>query len=294
MKSVFVHRQFAADLLENGDPTFAKRMFSQLVDELDGSVNKKNDHRFEGIEDAWIRYASRGRTALRIIYLVRQGRTVFYRCGVHSVEDRVSPPTLNDDTVFELALAEEDVEIMAKPLSIISSYRQPYIYSALLGRRLIPNRSVYLVSPFIEPSLLSRGTRIGQTLDSIRSSGAEVVVISCAEEVSKFAEFHRELEARDIELVFVPKLHSKIYLFITDNAFEHFTAQTPSLGIVGSSNLTASGIPATPETGNIETNYAVDVTSIGALESVVMDLYYRGKDYKTTVTSAKSRKYPTR
>ena len=48
----------------------------------DGSFRlDRDDHRFHGIEDAWIRVVSRGNTAYRVIY-IRRGRDVYlYRAG---------------------------------------------------------------------------------------------------------------------------------------------------------------------------------------------------------------------
>ncbi|MEJ2788355.1 MULTISPECIES: hypothetical protein [unclassified Pseudoxanthomonas] len=293
MKSVLLHRLFVEDILGNGDASFAKRILSHVFAEADGSANNKDDHRFQNVNNAWIRYASRGRTAFRIIYILKDGKTVFYRCGVHSVENEISEPRLDSDELVELEVNEDEVEIMTRPLSILSSHRAPYIYSALLGRRLIPNKAVYLVSPFIDPTILVRGSRIGQTLDSIRGDGAEVIVITCADQVLQFGDLHKDLDARGIDLVFLPRLHSKIYLFMTDTDRQHSTADTPSLGIVGSSNLTAMGVPATPDAGNLETNYSVAPSSIKELENTVVDFYSRAKDYRTTLVN-NNRKLRTR
>ncbi|QQP99555.1 hypothetical protein [Lysobacter enzymogenes] len=294
MKSVLLHRQFVNDLLGNGDAHFAKKIFGHVYAEAEGIANNKDDHRYHGIDNAWIRYASRGRTAYRIIYVVRSGRLIFYRCGQHSVEDSVVDPRLESDDLVELEVIEDEVENMTKPLSILSTNRQPYIYSALLGRRLIPNKSVYLVSPFIDPTILARGHRLGQTLDSIRGDGSEVIVITCADQVAQFGNLHKDLAARGIELVFLPKLHSKIYLFLTDTDRQHITAATPSLGIIGSSNLTAMGIPATPDAGNLETNYSVASSSIKDLENVVIEFYSRARDYRTTLVNTNNRRIRTR
>ncbi|MGV8922345.1 MAG: hypothetical protein ACOH1L_03205 [Thermomonas sp.] len=294
MKSVLLHRLFVEDLLGNGDASFAKRILGHVFAEADGSANKKDDHRFQGVNNAWIRYASRGRTAFRIIYILKDGRVVFYRCGVHSVEDDVTEPLLDTDELVELEVNEDEIENMTRPLSILSSHRPPFIYSALLGRRLIPNKAVYLVSPYIDPTILVRGSRIGQTLDSIKGDGADVIVITCADQVAQFGELHKDLAARGIELVFLPRLHSKIYLFMTDTDRPHATSKTPSLGIIGSSNLTAMGIPTTQDTGNLETNYSVAPSSITELENTVVDFYYRSKDYRTTLVNNNNRKLRTR
>lgn len=278
------------DILGHGDTFFAKKMLAHIHAEVEGSSNRSNDHRYHGVDDAWIRYGSGGKTAYRIIYLLRDGRLIFYRCGNHSVEDDVREPRLEDANLVQLEVVGDEVENMTKPLSILSSHQQPSIYSALLGRRLIPNKTVYLVSPFIDPAMLVRGSRIGQTLDSMKGDGAEVFVITCADQVSAFDLLHKDLGARGIELVFLPRLHSKIYLFITDTTRAHRTASTPSLGIVGSSNLTARGIPTTLDAGNLETNYTVATSSIKELENVAEEFYLSAMDYRQALVKTNNRK----
>lgn len=282
MKSIRLHERFVEDILSSDDAGFIKRVLNQVFSEFLGSANRKNDHRYRNIENAWIRYVSRGNTAYRIIYLTAGNEMTFYRCGEHSIEDALAAPNTNDQTVLAVEIDRGAVEEMTKPLSILANDKPPYIYAALLGRRLIPNKSVYLVSPYISPDTLARGTRLGQTLDSIVGDGAEVVIITAAEEVEKFRIAQNDLKARKIELVFLPKLHSKIYLFITDSTHSHATASVASLGIIGSSNLTNRGVAVTPADGNLETNYTVSPSSIPELEEVVLNFYCRGKDYRTT------------
>lgn len=285
MPSVTLHRRFVQDLLSTDDKGFVNRILKHIFDETNGDANKKNDHRYDGVDGAWIRYASSGRTAYRIIYLRRDDQLIFWRCGYHSVEDRLSRPTLGPDELIDINVSDEEVIEVTKPLTVLATHRPPHIYSAVLGRRLIPNKSVFLVSPFIEPSVLARGSRIGQAIDSMVIDGAEIIVISAAERVRDHDKLHRDLQARGIELVYLPKLHSKIYLFITDSDRGHVSARTPSLGIVGSSNLTLSGVPSSPGDGNLEVNYTVDPGSIEVLESIVTEYYVRSRDYPATLKS---------
>jgi hypothetical protein len=286
MRKIILHRQFIADLLDADDKSFITRVIKGVFAESTDTANDRNDHRYGGVSNAWIRYVSRGRTAYRIIYLKQDGRTIFWRCGQHSVEDRLLPPLVTEDQLSEVELTEDDTQEMPKPLTLITTHRYPLLYSAILGRRLIPNKKVYLISPFIDPSILLRGTRIGQTLDAMVADGAEVYVITGADQVRRCDLLYKDLLLRDIELTFLPKLHAKIYLFITNEEIRHITARTPSLGIIGSSNLTSCGVPNEVGQGNLEVNYAVDTTSIGNLEDIVVDFYCRSQSYGTAIKAA--------
>ena len=113
--------------------------------------------------------------------------------------------------------------------------------------------------------------------------GAEVVIISAIDQVEKFGGLYKDLKSRGIDFVFLPKLHSKIYLFITNTEYRHRAAETPSLGIIGSSNLTKSGIPSKTGEGNYETNYTVSEKSVRLLEDIVIDLYMKAFDFHSAV-----------
>src|SRR3954449_2651005 len=83
---------FIADLQAESDANFARRVFLKLF-EGDGSFRPDiNDHRYHGIEGAWIRYVSQGRSAFRVIYIKKGDEIFLYRAGQHSVEDNLAPP----------------------------------------------------------------------------------------------------------------------------------------------------------------------------------------------------------
>jgi len=279
MNRVYIYKKFFDDIIGHGDATFARRIVSCIRDEVAGSANVANDHRYEGIENAWIRYVSRGQTGYRIIYIKDDGNTLFYRCGSHDVEDRLRGPSDNDDVVALDILDDEKGE-MTKPLTILSNHETPLLYGAILNRKLIPNKNVYLISPFIDEDLLYRGTRMGGVLDAMVRDGAEVVIITSTNNLIKFEKLWRDLEARRVEVMFLRELHSKIYLFITNSDYDHDTANTPSLGIVGSSNLTKYGVSEELHKGNYETNYSVAEQSIDDLERTAMKYYMQSLDYR--------------
>src|SRR4051812_43593318 len=91
-----ITRDFLNDLREAEDARFVRQVLNHTI-APDGTFRPdKDDHRYEGIEDAWIRYVSRGRTAYRVIF-IRKGTSVFlYRAGLHSIEEKVAQPSALD------------------------------------------------------------------------------------------------------------------------------------------------------------------------------------------------------
>ena len=279
MNRLRLHRLFVEDLLGHGDASFPKRVLKHIFDEFSGVSNSMNDHRYHGVPDAWIRYLSRGNTAYRIIYINDGGERIFFRCGNHDVEDEVQPPG-DLASVVEIEVVDDEIEEMTGPLTFLSNHRRPLLYGALLRRRLIPNKSVYLISPYIDPTMLYRGSRVGKVLDAICADGADVKVISSAERVWEFERLWKDLEARGIEMVFLERLHAKIYLFVTDHDHYHHLSTTASLGVVGSSNLTKKGISDEMTKGNLETNYSVAESNIAGLEEIAQEYYFQALEFR--------------
>lgn len=279
MGQFYFHRQFITDLETCKDKNLFVRVVLCVLDELKGSPNNTNDHRFEGIPGAWIRYVTRGRTGYRIIYLRDGSSVIFYRCGEHSVEDKTTPPDPSEELGPAIDLDETDVEEMTLPNTFLANHSQKMTLTALVGRRLIPNKAAWLVAPYLSQKLLSRTAPLGMTLDTIVRERRRVAVITQAEQVDEYEDLYKDLAARDIELLFVPGLHSKIYLFLTDESYPHRSSSVPSLGIVGSANLTTWGIAANRGLGNQETNYTVPIESIPELTDIVENFYIHGIEF---------------
>ena len=279
MSKVLLHKSFLEDVAESKDAKLVHRAFLSVVSELRGAPKNSKDHRYKGIGGAWIRHLSGGKTAFRLIYIRDGANTIFYRCGQHSIEDNLNEPDLSPELITELELDETDFEEMTLPKTFLSNHTQKLTLTALVGRRLIPNKEVWIVSPFLSEEILRRGSTLGRVLDSIATDGTSVTVITALDQVSSYGRITTDLSTRNIDVVFVPDLHSKIYLFLTDETNTHKTAQTPSLGIIGSSNLTNSGVAAERGRGNMETNYTVPTESIPELTDLVHNYYIYGLDY---------------
>lgn len=257
---------FIADIQNQMDANFAKRVFRKVFDAEGTFKPDGNDHRYEGIPNAWIRYVSMGSSAFRVIYIKDEGNIWIYRAGPHSVEDRLSQPKLGvagvevspgsvnhvDSEINIQSLPRENVELGG----LISSLRTPILSQMILGRRLIPHKEVTLVSPFLSTSLFGRMARFGRMLDDFIEDGTKVNLVTRPPDLNSL-EFFKDLESRGIELLFHARLHAKLYVFTVDEVRLTHGRRYNDLVVLGSANLTESGFGATRETGNEELCYEI-------------------------------------
>jgi hypothetical protein len=274
------------DISSSKDNVLVRRAFLSIISELQGTSNQSNDHRYKGIANAWIRYISGGKTAYRLIYIKNGPDIIFYRCGVHDIEENLTAPNLVPTELAEFGQINNNVEEMTQPKTFLTNHvGNKLTLTALLGRRLIPNKQAWIVSPFVSPQHLQRTSGLGQLLDTLVDSGTQVFFITSQTKVREYLNICRDLESREVEVCFVESLHAKIYLFLTDHDHWHETSNVPSLGIIGSSNLTRSGIANDFDKGNREVNFTVPTDSIVDLTELVENYYSGSKNMRQALKS---------
>ena len=240
------------DLLSIDDKSFCQRVIKQVF-ERDGSFRTgQNDHRYRGVENAWIRYISRGSTAYRLIYLRRGNEIYLYRAGTHSIENRVSPP-VDFSGVAEVDAVTQVVEgrSFSKESSDLGNilvsrkrFDEQLICDYFERMYHLGHVEIFLISPFVDFDLLQRHKPLGRFLDRQIEEGAVVSLLT--EYVENLEDFKicEELGDRDVNMLFLRKLHAKLYLFEIDTKkiSRYFDDQIPKVAILGSSNLTERGL----------------------------------------------------
>lgn len=244
--------EFIADLQNHGDANFAKRVLQKVIDGTELRPDGK-DHRYQGIQGAWIRYVSRGNSAYRVIY-VRQGSDVFlYRAGEHAIEDHLTAP---DDltglpvqsysgtsaaTTQQYAWQQAQAPTALQPnrSPFLKNFSTRYLKAALLSRRLVPHKCVTLISPYLSVELFEMSNIFGKMLFDLMGSGTEVTLITKPPNPKDIGVFER-LEQRNMKLHFHETLHAKIFIFELDEG--HSRAHDEPIAILGSANLTNSGL----------------------------------------------------
>lgn len=265
---VSLHTEFVGNLIEIGDAKVASRVLRKLFDKGGQFIEyAKDDHRYHGIKDGWIRYISQGGAAYRVIYTKEGGSVLLYRVGPHAVEDNLAAPDGtsghhvvqssiqeamrttpgNHFSIAEMAeaqLAVEDVvqENPSMGKRLFHNHADRFLYGNLLGRRFLPHRDVYLMSPYLSMDLLSSTHAFGQMLDELIEGGATIWLISKPPKVSEIS-FFEQLSARRINVFFCQEVHAKVYAFILNqDELKPDQKSNKDLIVVGSANMTWQGL----------------------------------------------------
>ena len=258
--AVHLMPRFIADLKGVNDGGFARRVLRRTLSDQGTWTQFNEDHRYRGIENAWIRYVSTGSPAYRVIY-IRSGEDIYlYRAGPHSVEDRLPAPRTRDyaeavavntngdevEAVRRMIDAAECTEVA--PTRFVGSRRNGEIHRSLVGRRNLPHREIWLVSPVVDPAVLSPTASLGGVLAAQVEDGASVSVVTSLPHDRDIA-WMEDLEARDMGVFVHPRLHTKLYCFVFDEnrRFDPGVPEDASAGsliMVGSTDLTAQGLGA--------------------------------------------------
>ena len=286
---------FIADLQKNSAPHFARRVLVKTLHK-DGSFRQdKDDHRYHGIANVWIRYVSKGKPAYRVIY-IRDGDNVYlYRADKHDVEDNLlapKPASLDGavsvadagPNIAEAMAAIDDREAPQAPEPPVKRLRRNVptreIRREILSRRNLPHKDIWLVSPFVSSNLLAPTAVLGKLLLDQVEDGARVVLVTRPPADQNIA-WMETLQEQSINIIVYPRLHSKLYCFVFDDNRRYIRGlrggdRYSSLILLGSANLTAAGLALEDARWNEELCYAVPEEEIGYVESYVIDLMDRG------------------
>ncbi|PTW50589.1 hypothetical protein [Rhodovulum kholense] len=292
---VFLLPDFIADLQEHNDAHFARRVLQKTIRHDGGFRPDTDDHPYEGIEDAWIRYVSRKRTAYRVIFL-RKGENIYlFRAGEHSVEDNLTGPAAGameaavavDDGGPEVAAALAGMPARERPAAApppVNRFKRnipnPQIHREIFSRRNLPHKDIWLVAPFVNGDLFAPTKPFGKLLLDQVEDGASVALIT-APPKDKNIEWMETLAERKVGIFVYPRLHSKLYCFVFDENRRYERGlregdQYSSLILVGSSNLTSMGMALGERQCNEELCYSVPENEIGFIEEYVAELMMQG------------------
>ena len=285
--------RFIADLQSVEDGGFARRVLQRTLSDEGGWTDRREDHRYNGIDNAWIRYVSRGTSEYRVIY-IRLGENIFlYRAGRHSVEDRLAAPRSRDyagavpvdgdgdevETVRQAIDVAEGGE--SAPTRFLRSRPDAEIHRRLVGRRNLPHKEIWLVSPVVDPALLSPTAGLGGVLAAQVEDGARVLVVTSLPPDRNIA-WMEDLEARRMAVFVHPRLHTKLYCFVFDEE-RRFVRGVPedasatSLIVVGSADLTTQGVGGA-EGGDVDEElcYSPPEEELAFVEGYLLELIEEG------------------
>ena len=297
--AVYFLPEFIVDLQGRKDAHFARRVLQRTVLRTGAFREDGDDHRYHGVENAWIRYVSGGNSAYRVIFL-RIGSDVYlYRAGGHDIEERLTGPRSRaygeavSVTQEAPEVAAELGPLLGEPSSIVSdpppnrflrNNPTPDINRTIFSRRNLPHRDIWLVAPFITPKLMLPTTRFGRMMFDQMDDGASILVVTAPPKDQDIS-WLEDLAERDVGIYFYPKLHSKLYCFILDEDRRYERGlpdpeKLSSLVLVGSANMTEAGLALSQGKWNEELCYSVPASEVDHAETYVNELINRGYDLK--------------
>ncbi|WP_320195587.1 hypothetical protein RMR10_001450 [Agrobacterium rosae] len=267
--TIYLCQEFIRDLVDHGDANFASRVLSKVINSRGEFESNPDDHPYDGIDGAWIRYVSAKRSAYRAIFVKRGSDVYWYRAGEHSVEDNLSKPSKLDSAV-PIGSAPAGAEALADyqhPRYVKST--QPRLLREVLSSRIpIPHREITLVSPNITLDLTHPNELLGRLIQSVIDNGGNVTAIT-SPPPPKSVWMYRTLASRGVELLIHPNLNARLYIFEVDKnnrqpEFDHHA----SAALIGSAELTRAGLNVgeLPVPSKEELCYEIDSSDIdGAL-----------------------------
>jgi hypothetical protein len=289
--ATFLLSTFLSDLREIDEPHFARRVLSKVINAAGQFEADGDDHRYDEIEGGWIRYVSRGSTAYRVIY-IRRGADIFlYRAGRHDVEDGLRAPSadrfataflVTTNTFTFSAQGHSASTGIANDLGQLlysSTPTQLKHYIVSLGHR--SHREIWLVAPFVTPAILYPTHTFGRLLFKAKEDGAAIGLITKPPSNRDDLTVFERLEAEDIVVAFVERLHAKLYLFELDDRekYRYQMAMTSS-AIVGSANLTDAALGLIDGIANEELCYRLPEAKFDEAKRYVAWLESVSKDTK--------------
>jgi len=280
--------EFINDLRESGDNRFIRQVLNHVL-EKDGSFKSDaDDHRYEGIEGAWIRYVSRGKTAFRVIYLKKDNLIYLYRAGTHSVETKVEDPKYLDTSIpLEKAEFRQTAYIPRDIGYFLKTLEPRFLNKEVLSMYHVGHKEILLIAPFVSLEIMDKFHHFGRFLDKAIEEGTEVSFITKPPDNPEL-ERYRELDERCIFVYFLRNLHTKLYIFdINPGTVPDYCRGMTSVAIMGSSNLTKPGLSLDDDMSSEELCYRLPLEKYSEAYSYAKQLIKKADDLKSYVMRKK-------
>lgn len=279
---VYITPEFIKDIRESADLRFIRQVFNHTLN-TDGTFKQDaDDHRYNSIKDAWIRYISKGNSAYRVLYL-RQGDVIYlYRAGQHSIEERVGVP---NNLQLSIPVCQKDIQEISQTQFIdngifVKTDEPVFINKIFKSMYHVGHKEIIIMSPFIDLSILDRHHHFGSFLDKAIEEDTLVAIITRPPNENE-QKVYKDLEERNIFVYFCAGLHSKLYIFdVNPTKVSQYNRDIKRTVIIGSSNLTKRGIGFDDEATNYELCYRLSVDKYGEAYNYAKKIIMKSADYK--------------
>ena len=281
MKVHFTH-EFIEDLKKSANVKFFKQILNHTLDNDGNFKEDADDHRYKGIDDAWIRYVSKGKTALRVVYLKKGSLIHLYRAGVHQIEEGLRPPCdLEKSIPLDMVQIQGPLRREAIDLGLLLKTKEPqYLRNIIHQMTFLGHFYIVLISPFVSLELLNSRALFGRFLNKAVEDNTEVALITSPSAPTDLAQY-RDLENRGIFVYFLEDLHAKLYLFdVNLKTLNKYHRGITKTAILGSSNLTGPGFAFEDEQANHELCYRLPEEQYHYAFDYAQRLMHKSMSYK--------------
>jgi hypothetical protein len=274
--------EFLEDLKNALSSSFVQRVLDHVINKNGDFIEDREDHRYHGIQDAWIRYASRGKSAYRVIYIRQKESVVLYRCGLHSVEDNVVAPKLVDRAIeIETFEIRQQQRAPYDSGALVSTGRPTLLRNFILQLTHLRHKEVVIISPYLNIEIFGKFHAFGRFLDRAIEEETVVSLITRPCGTHEQLRDFEDLEVRGINVFFHETIHAKVYLFDVDLA--SMSIQDESINrtaLVGSANLTESGFGFKGEYCNEELCYRLPFFKYDEVREYASFLITKSDDFR--------------
>ncbi len=283
--SIFFLPDFIQDIKSLNNIKTLRVIMDKLINPRFKFIKKNpDDHRYQGIEDAWIRDVSKGNTAYRAIFIKKGEDVYFFRAGTKKIEVNLQSPDLSPAiglTDFKVEFKKSIQNYM--DLGDLLKSPEPSEVSRLIQSFFhVKLKSFWIFSPFLSKRLFEKNQVFGGFIDKAIEDDTMVTLFTLPPKIED-KEFFDNLESRGILIHSCPKLHAKIYYFQVDyESMNKYQLDVPAYRdtvILGSSNLTEAGIPFTGNGGNFEACFRIPDYKIPEATSYINYLENQSQEY---------------
>jgi len=283
-------KEFLDDLVTAQDVRLLRKVVNHTMAEDGSFKTDKDDHRYKGIKDAWIRYISQGGAAYRVIYIRKSENVFLYRVGPHKVEDHlIEPDDIGSAVRIEKCRVEFDVtgQRTVNAGFLLKTTEAVYLSRFLTSMYHLRHKQIFIVSPYLDLALLESRHHFGRFLDKALEEETYVAVITVPPDDNDLPAFTK-MEERGFEVFFVTRLHAKVYLFDIDPyAKNPYQKDAESRAIVGSSNFTFPGIGFDDAEPNEELCCALPIQLMDEVRTYLTKLAFHADDCKSHIIKRK-------
>lgn len=263
--SIFILPQFIEDLKSLDTMRTLGRVLESIFDNKFNLKRNRDDHRYRGIPDAWIRDVSKDTTAYRCIYIQKDENIYLYRAGTKKIEERLTNP----DLTISLELADFQIDLRAyvqdfSNLGVLLRSPEPTeLLYEILRYKHVALKEIFIVSPVISRDIFIDTNHLGKFINQSLENGTQIILITQPPNNIEEISFFDDLHIKGIFVMYHERVHAKLWYIDIDysklNPYE-IEEGYQSAAILGSSNLTPEGLALTKDgNNNIELCYRLPI-----------------------------------